>query len=116
MRRDTGEKIDAPLDEIETKVTELLETIQRDMLSRAKAHLAAHTYTVKNYEEFKETIETKPGFIRAMWCGDRACEDRLKEEFGATSRCMPFEQEAVAETCVCCGKPAKKLVYWGRAY
>jgi len=58
----------------------------------------------------------KPGFIRAMWCGDRACEDSLKETAGITSRCMPFAQETIADTCVCCGKPAKKMVYWGKAY
>ena len=54
--------------------------------------------------------------VKAMWCGDQACEDTIKEKFAATSRCMPFEQEQISDTCVCCGKPAKKMVYWGRAY
>lgn len=58
-------------------------------------------------EEFEDTIENKPGFIKAMWCGDRACEDKIREVTGATSRCMPFEQEVVSDTCVCCGKKAK---------
>ena len=116
VRRDTGEKCDVALDNIEEEVRKLLDTIQREMFERAKAHLESHTYTARNYEEFKEIVENKPGFIKAMWCGEQGCEDRIKEEFGATSRCMPFKQETVAETCVCCGKPAKKLVYWGRAY
>ena len=116
VRRDTREKITVSLDAIAEEVGALLEKIQREMLERARVHLNNHTYTVKNYEEFADTIEHRPGFIRAMWCGDRACEDKIKEDFSATARCIPFEQETVAETCVCCGKPAKKLVYWGRAY
>ena len=116
VRRDTGEKTETSLEDIEETVAKLLETIQKEMLERARAHRDAHTYTAVNYEEFKETIETKPGFVKAMWCGDRACEDKIKEDLAATSRCMPFEQEQLADTCVCCGRPAKKMVYWGRAY
>ena len=86
------------------------------MLERARAHREAHTYVARNYEEFGEIVNNKPGFIKAMWCGDRACEDKSKEDFQATSRCMPFEQEQLSDVCVCCGKPAKKMVYWGRAY
>ena len=69
-----------------------------------------------NYEEFVQTINEKPGFIKAMWCGCQECEDKIKEDTAATSRCIPFEQEQLSDTCVCCGKPAKKMVYWGRAY
>jgi prolyl-tRNA synthetase len=116
VRRDNGEKQTVKLDELETLIPQLLEQIQKDMLEKARAHRDAHTYTVTNYDEFKETIETKPGFIKAMWCGDRACEDAIKEETGATARCMPFAQEHVADTCVYCGKEAKKMVYFGRAY
>lgn len=116
VRRDTREKIEVCLDDIEVKAAELLDTIQKDMLERARKHVEAHTYTATEYEEFKKTIEEKPGFVKAMWCGDQACEDKIKEDTGATSRCMPFAQEEVAPTCVCCGKPAKKMVYWGRAY
>ena len=116
VRRDTGEKIEAPIADIENAVTELLARIQKEMLENARAHRDAHTYTAKDYAEFKEIIETKPGFVKAMWCGDRACEDRIKEELAATSRCIPFEQEAISDVCVCCGRPAKKMLYWGRAY
>ncbi len=116
VRRDNGEKIVVSLDEIETKAAEVLDTIQKDMLERARKHRDAHTTTATTYDEFKDAVENKPGFIKAMWCGDRACEDKIKEDTAATSRCMPFEQEHLADTCVCCGKPAKKMVYWGRAY
>ncbi|MBR6322428.1 MAG: proline--tRNA ligase [Lachnospiraceae bacterium] len=116
VRRDTGEKTECALDTIEDTVGELLVTIQREMLERARTHRDAHTYTAANYEELKETVETKPGFVKAMWCGDRACEDKIKEELAATSRCMPFTQEHISDVCVCCGRPAKKMVYWGRAY
>ncbi len=117
VRRDTREKLVVSLDEVDVKVAELLETIQKDMFDRAVAHRADHIYDAHNYAEFEEIVETKPGFIRGMWCGDRACEDKIKEDHSATSRCMPFnDQEKIAETCVCCGKPAHKLIYWGKAY
>ncbi len=116
VRRDTREKIEVSLDEVETKAAELLDTIQKDMYEAALAHQEAHTYAVTTWEEFCETIENKPGFVKAMWCGEQACEDKIKEELAATSRCMPFEQETLSEKCVCCSKPAKKMVYWGRAY
>ncbi len=116
VRRDTREKIEVALDAIEEEVTALLQKIQTEMLERARAHRDSHTYVARSYEEFKDIIENKPGFIKAMWCGEQACEDRIKEEFAATSRCMPFVQEQLSDVCVCCGKPAKKMVYWGRAY
>ena len=86
------------------------------MLERARAHMDSHTYKAADYDELREIIENKPGFVKAMWCGDRACEDKIKEDLAATSRCMPFEQEQISDVCVCCGKPAKKMVYWGRSY
>lgn len=115
-RRDTGEKIECALDEVEAKVGELLETIQKDMLERARAHREAHTYIAKNMEEMGAILTNTPGFVKAMWCGCQECEDKIKEQFAATSRCMPFEQEELSDVCVCCGKPAKKMVYWGKAY
>ncbi|MGN1319148.1 MAG: proline--tRNA ligase, partial [Lachnospirales bacterium] len=115
-RRDTGEKITVSLDNIAEEVDKLLKTIQSDMLKRATAHRDKHTYTAKNMDEFREICATKPGFIKAMWCGDEACELKIKEETTATSRCMPFTQEHISDTCVCCGKPAKTMVYWGKAY
>jgi len=116
VRRDTREKIEVSFDEVETKAAELLDTIQSDMYEAAKKHLETHIYDALTWDAFCDTINNKPGFVKAMWCGDRACEDKIKDELAATSRCMPFEQEQLSDTCVCCGKPAKKMVYWGRAY
>ena len=115
-RRDTGEKITVSLDNIAEEVTKLLDTIQHDMLERARKHRDSHTYTAHNMEEFAKTVKETPGFVKAMWCGDEECENKIKEMTGATSRCMPFEQEHIDDKCVCCGKPAKTMVYWGKAY
>jgi prolyl-tRNA synthetase len=115
-RRDTGEKITVSLDNIENEVTALLETIQKDMLAKATAHRDSHTYVAKSMEELGKIVNETPGFVKAMWCGDEACELKIKEEYAVTSRCMPFEQEEVDTKCVCCGKPAKTMVYWGKAY
>ncbi len=116
VRRDTREKQVVSLDNLESAVAQTLAAMQTEMLERARAHRDSHTYTAVNYEEFKETIANKPGFVKAMWCGDQACEDKIKEETTATSRCMPFTQEHISDVCVCCGKPAKAMVYWGKAY
>ena len=116
VRRDTGEKITVSLNELESKVKEILENIQKEMLEKARKHLNSHIYVATNYEEFKDIVANKPGFIKAMWCGEEDCENKIKEDTTATSRCMPFEQEQLSGTCVCCGRPAKKMVYWGKAY
>ena len=116
VRRDTHEKVTVALSDLETKVGEMLDAIQKDMFERAKKHRDSHTYTALTLDELKDIADNKPGFIKAMWCGCQECEDRLKEEAGVTSRCMPFAQEKLSDTCVCCGKPATKMVYWGKAY
>ena len=116
VRRDNREKIVVSLDELGEKANEILESIQQDMLARAKAHLESHTYEAHTYEEFKDIVANKPGFVKMMWCGDEACEMKIKEDTTATSRCMPFEQEQLGDVCPVCGRPAKKLVYWGKAY
>lgn len=117
VRRDTGEKTAVSLEGLEEKTKEMLDTIQKDLFERAKAHRDAHIYDAHNYEEFEDIINHKPGFIRGMWCGGQECEDKLKEDFAATARCMPFSDNTeISKTCVCCGKPANKLIYWGKAY
>ena len=116
VRRDTREKIFVSLDELEGKIAEVLEDIQQSLYNKALAHREECTFDAHDYEEFKDIAENKPGFIRGMWCGDEACEDKIKAETGATARCMPFEQEHIDDKCVCCGRPAKTMVYWGKAY
>ena len=116
VRRDTRDKINVSIDEISEKVKEILDKIQVDMLERARVHMENHTYTAVTFEELKDYIENRHGFVKAMWCGGQDCETKIKEETTATSRCMPFEQEKIADHCICCNKPAKALVYWGKAY
>ena len=115
MRRDTFEKIQLPLEGIEDAVKALLAAIAQNMFEQAKAFKEAHTYDAHNMEELTKGVET--GFVRAAWCGERACEDEIKAKTNATSRNMPFEQENFpSDTCVCCGKPAKKIMYFAKAY
>ena len=116
VRRDTREKIMVELSELSEKAGELLENIQHDMYEKAKAHLEAHTFAATTMDEMEEILDTKKGFVKAMWCGCRECEDAIKEKTGATSRCIPFRQEKLSDTCIYCGKPAQKMVYFGRAY
>ena len=80
-------------------------------------HIKEKTFVATTHEEFLDIAANKPGFIKAMWCGDSACEDQLKDETGGVkSRCIPFVEEQLSDKCVCCGKPAKHMVYWGRQY
>ena len=116
VRRDTHEKVTVALDNLADEVQKALAQMQQDMYDRALARQKAMTFDAHSFEELKDIADNKPGFIRAMWCGCRECEDRLKEEVGITSRCMPFAQEKLGENCVVCGKPAVKMVYWGKAY
>ena len=117
VRRDTREKIVVAIDEIGTKLGEILETIQKDLYAKAKAFLDDHISSAVTMEEMKAAVTEKKGFIKAMWCGEEACEDEIKAQTGGvTSRCIPMEEEQLSDVCVCCGKPAKHMVYWGRAY
>jgi prolyl-tRNA synthetase len=116
VRRDTREKLVVSLDELETKITETLELMQIELLEKARLSANEKTYSATNLDEFIDIANNKPGFIKAMWCGDLACEEKLKEVAGVSSRCMPFEQEELSSKCICCGKEAKTLVYWGKAY
>lgn len=116
VRRDNREKIFVSLDELETRIPELLQAVHDGLYEKALKRREEMTYTAKNLDEMKDIADNKPGFIRAMWCGDLACEEKLKEVAGVTSRCMPFEQDKFSDVCVCCGKPADKMLYWGKAY
>ena len=115
-RRDNGEKVTVSLDELETKIPELLKAVQDGLYNKALEHRANATFDAHDIDEMIDIAKNKDGFIRAMWCGDRECEDKLKELTGVTSRCIPFEQEELSDKCVCCGKPAKHMLYWGKAY
>ncbi len=115
-RRDTLEKQAVPMEGLEEYVVELLETIHKDMLEKARTHRDENTYYIDSFEEFKEKMEVKPGFAKAMWCGTRECEDNIKTETSASIRCMPFEQEDLGNKCHFCDKEAKHMVYVAKAY
>lgn len=116
VRRDTGEKVFVSMDKLEETLLALLEEIQDSMLDAARKAREDKTSTATSFEEFKELMNHKPGFIKAMWCGNLECEEKIKEETGATSRCIPFEQESISPECVCCGKEATSLVLWAKSY
>ena len=116
VRRDTREKIVVSLDEIETKLGEILETIQKDMYDRAKKFLDEHIHTAVTMDEMKDKFENEGGFVKAMWCGSEVCEGEIKYETGgATTRCI-CKDDPISDKCIYCGKPAKHLVYFGKAY
>jgi prolyl-tRNA synthetase len=115
-RRDNGEKIIVSLDSLEETVTATLKSIHENLFAKAKSRLDTSTYTAKDLPALKNILDTTPGFVKAMWCGADACELEVKENATATSRCIPFEQEKISDTCFVCGKPADKMVLWGRAY
>ena len=116
VRRDTGEKSFVSMDGLEETVKGLLGDIQGNLLEKARLLRDRKTYTARDFDEFEKTVGETPGFIKAMWCGDRACEEKIKEKTGATARCIPFEQERISNGCVCCGGKAESMVYWGKAY
>ncbi|WP_071429977.1 proline--tRNA ligase [Angelakisella massiliensis] len=116
VRRDTREKTFVSLDQLEEKIQELLDAIRDNLFEQARQNRENRTYVAHNMDELLEIAGSKNGFIKTMWCGDEACELKLKEVAGVTSRCMPFEQEHLDDKCVCCGKPAKTMIVWGKAY
>lgn len=116
VRRDTFEKITVSMDGLADTVKELLDTIQRDMLESARHAREEKTHTAVDHDDLINALNTKKGFIKAMWCGCTECEKELKAQTGATIRNMPFEQEHISDTCALCGKPAKHMVYIARAY
>ena len=116
LRRDDREKLFLSLDELDTKVPKLLDAVQKSLYEKAKANMEEHTYPAYSLEEAKKIQEEKGGFIKTMWCGELACEMKMKEQAGMSSRCMPLHQEHLADTCPICGKPAKHMIYWGVAY
>jgi prolyl-tRNA synthetase len=116
VRRDTREKVFVSLDELEVNIKNILEDIQQSLYSKAKQRREDMTFSCTELPEFIKTAEQNPGFIKAMWCGEVECEEKLKELAGVSSRCISFENEHLSDKCICCGKPAKDMVYWGKAY
>ena len=116
VRRDTLEKETVSLDNVNKRIAELLEEIQTNMFKMAEENTKRKTTVAKTLEEFEKNINENQGYVKTMWCGSSECEDKIHELTGAKSRCMPFNQEHISDTCVCCGKPANKMVVLGRQY
>ena len=116
VRRDNREKSFVSIDGIVDSVNVGLENLRKALFEKALRHREERTYTANTLEELIKTADEKAGYIKAMWCGDLECELKLKEVADVTSRCMPFGEAPIGDKCVCCGREAKKLVYWGKAY
>ena len=117
VTRHNREKTFVSLDDIENVILEKLSEVREGIYQKALENRERRTYVAKTMDEITELLEKNgDGFVKAMWCGDEECEDKVKEITGVGSRCIPFEQEVISDKCVCCGKPAKHMLYWGKAY
>jgi len=116
VRRDNREKVFVSLEELEAAAAEQLQAVHDGLYQRALKNLQEHTYVAQSLEEAKRLQEEKGGFVKTMWCGEEVCELKMKEAAGMSSRCIPFAQEHLGDVCPICGKPAKKMIYWGVAY
>ena len=117
VRRDTREKITVSLDNLVEEITKIMETMQQEMYDKAKKFLDEHIYEATDMDEMIKIFNEKTGFIKAMWCGSEQCEDEIKSATGgASSRCIPFEEDHLSDKCIFCGKKAKHMVYWGKSY
>ena len=116
VSRDNREKTALAAEELAARIPGLLDALRDRLFERARENRERRTFAAETLPEMIEIANRESGFIKASWCGELACEEALKEQAGVTSRCMPFDQSECGEKCVACGKPAKKLVYWGKAY
>ena len=117
VTRHNREKTVVSLDNVEQEVLKKLEEVREGIYQSALENRERRTYIAKTLDDItKQLEENGDGFVKAMWCGDEECEDKVKEITGVGSRCIPFEQEQLSDKCVCCGKPAKHMLYWGKAY
>lgn len=117
VSRVSREKNFVAIADLEAEVEKMLTFVHDELVDRARKNLAEKTSEARTYEEFLDCAENRPGFIKAMWCGDVACEEKIKDETGGVkSRCIPFVEDHLSDVCVCCGKKAKHMVVWGRQY
>jgi prolyl-tRNA synthetase len=117
VTRHNREKTIVPLDKLSESIPEKLKEVRDGLYNKALENRENRTYKCTTMDEITKALEENgDGFVKAMWCGDEECEDKVKEITGVGSRCIPFDQEELSDVCVCCGKPAKKMLYWGKAY
>mgnify|MGYP000836018647 CR=1 FL=1 len=115
-RRDTGEKTFVPLSDLESAAQTLLQDVHDNLYAMAEKNLEDNTFDFTSWEEVRDMAQGRGGFARTKWCGSLECELAMKEKAGVSSRCMPFAQEHLGDTCPVCGRAAKKMVVWGVAY
>lgn len=116
VRRDNREKTIVKFEDLARVVPELLDAVQTALFDKALQNRETHTYEAHSIDEMNKVLSEHTGFIKSMWCGDRACEEKVKAETGMPSRCMPLAQENLGDVCPICGKPASKMMVWGIAY
>jgi prolyl-tRNA synthetase len=116
VRRDTSERSAIPETDLVAETKRLLDSVQLSLYEKAARALMEATREARSYDELKQIVENKGGFVRACWCSDGACEDQVKDETGATIRVVPLKEEKIFASCVRCGKSANKVVYFARAY
>lgn len=116
FRRDELEKKAVSLDDLESAVEKLLQDINNNLLYKAKTMRDERTYIIKTFDEMEEAMDIRPGFVKAMWCGETECEENIKDKTGVTIRCIPFEQENLGDKCAFCDRKAKHMVYLAKAY
>jgi len=116
VRRDTGKKEAVKISNISSRIKDLLEEIHKSVFNKALNFLKNNTHEVKTYDELKKILKTKGGFLQACWCGERRCEDKLKEDTGAKIINIPFKQGKITSDCIICGKKAKKIVNIAKSY
>ena len=116
VRRDNREKTFVKMEDLESEVARLLDEIHDSLYQKALANREANTHVAHDMAEMHAVADGGNGFYKTMWCGSLECELKMKEEIGVTSRCMPLEQEHLGDTCVCCGRPAHRMIIWGKAY
>jgi prolyl-tRNA synthetase len=114
-KRNTGEKITVKKEEMVETVKSLMNTIHKEMYEKAYRYLLNHVTEIHNFDELNKALE-KGGYAKMMWCGDQACENKIKELTTATARCLPFNQMPFDDKCPCCGKKAEKVVLFAKAY
>ena len=116
FRRDTLEKETVSLDNLEERISMLMQEIQDNMYKMAEENFKKRTFVAHDFEEYKKLFAEREGFAKIMWCGDVACEDKIKEENSTTIRCIPFEEDRFQDVCTICGKKATHMLYTARQY
>ncbi len=116
VKRSNLEKVFVNLDNLGIEIPKLLQAVHDEMYENALSRREKMTHEAHDFEEFKNIAKNEPGFIKTMWCGNEDCEETIKNQTAFTSRCIKDEEGKIGDKCAVCGKPAKHLVYWAKAY